>query len=46
MATSQGIITQVFPSKRLGITGTFVALGSMSVATLGGFIVGVISCNL
>lgn len=43
MATNQGIITQVFPSsergKALGISGTFVALGSMAGPPLGGLIV-------
>ncbi len=43
MATNQGIITQVFPAsergKALGITGTFVALGSMAGPPVGGFIV-------
>lgn len=47
MSTSQGIITQVFPSnergKALGITGTFVALGSMAGPPLGGFIVAAMS---
>lgn len=44
MANSQGIITEVFPSnergRALGITGTFVALGSLIGPPLGGFIVG------
>ena len=44
MANSQGIITEVFPAnergKALGITGTFVALGSLVGPALGGFIVG------
>lgn len=43
MANNQGIITQVFPAsergKALGITGTFVALGSMAGPPIGGFIV-------
>ena len=43
MANSQGIITGVFPAEErgraLGITGTFVALGSMVGPGLGGFIV-------
>jgi len=43
MANSQGIITEVFPAnergKALGITGTFVALGSLVGPPLGGFIV-------
>jgi EmrB/QacA subfamily drug resistance transporter len=47
MATSQGIITQVFPKnergKALGITGTSVALGSLVGPPLGGFIVSVLS---
>ena len=47
MATNQGIITQVFPSnergKALGISGTFVALGSMAGPSIGGFIISVIS---
>ena len=43
MANNQGIITQVFPSnergKALGISGSFVALGSMAGPPLGGFII-------
>lgn len=43
MATNQGLITQVFPGnergKALGISGTFVALGSMAGPPIGGFIV-------
>jgi EmrB/QacA subfamily drug resistance transporter len=43
MATNQGIITQVFPNnergKALGISGTFVALGSMAGPPIGGFII-------
>lgn len=43
MATNQGIITRVFPSgergKALGITGSFVALGTLVGPPLGGFIV-------
>ena len=43
MATSQGIIAQVFPAnergKALGIVGTVVALGSMIGPPLGGFII-------
>lgn len=43
MANNQGIITQVFPSnergKALGISGTFVALGSMAGPPLGGLII-------
>lgn len=49
MATNQGIITQVFPSnergKALGISGTFVALGSMAGPPIGGFIVASLSWN-
>jgi len=47
MSTSQGIITQVFPGnergRALGITGTFVALGTMIGPPLGGFIVSTLS---
>lgn len=47
MATNQGIITQVFPSnergKALGISGAFVALGSMAGPPIGGLIVGSLS---
>lgn len=43
MATNQGIITDVFPpnerGKALGISGSFVALGSILGPALGGFIV-------
>ena len=43
MATNQGIITQIFPGnergKALGISGTFVALGSMAGPPIGGMIV-------
>ncbi len=43
MANNQGIITQVFPSnergKALGISGTFVALGSMAGPPIGGFLI-------
>lgn len=43
MATNQGIITHVFPpnerGRALGISGTFVALGTMLGPPLGGFIV-------
>jgi EmrB/QacA subfamily drug resistance transporter len=43
MANSQGIIAEVFPTnergKALGLTGTFVALGSLVGPPLGGFIV-------
>lgn len=49
MATNQGIITQVFPSnergKALGISGTFVALGSMAGPPIGGFIVSAFRWN-
>ncbi|MFZ5974968.1 MAG: MFS transporter [Bacillota bacterium] len=45
MANSQGIITQVFPpnerGRALGISGTFVALGTLVGPALGGFIVDV-----
>lgn len=45
MATNQGIITRVFPmgerGKALGITGSFVALGTLVGPPLGGFIVDV-----
>lgn len=47
MATSQGIITQVFPpnerGRALGILGTFVALGAMAGPPLGGMIVSAMS---
>ena len=43
MSTNQGIITDVFPPKErgkaLGISGSFVALGSILGPALGGFIV-------
>ena len=43
MANSQGIVTETFQiserGKALGITGTFVALGSLAGPPLGGFIV-------
>ncbi|HWT75081.1 MAG TPA: MFS transporter [Mobilitalea sp.] len=43
MANNQGIITHVFPSnergKALGISGTFVALGSMAGPPIGGFLI-------
>ena len=49
MANNQGIITHVFPSnergKALGISGTFVALGSMAGPPVGGFIVSSLSWN-
>lgn len=47
MATSQGIITHVFPGsergRALGISGTFVALGNLAGPPLGGFIISVLS---
>lgn len=47
MANSQGIITQAFPArergKALGISGTFVALGTMVGPPLGGFIIDIAS---
>ena len=47
MATSQGIITQIFPNNErgsaLGIVGAFVALGSLAGPPLGGLIVSVLS---
>ncbi|WP_125152054.1 MFS transporter [Clostridium rectalis] len=47
MATSQGIITQVFPAnergRALGISGTFVALGTMIGPPIGGFIISAFS---
>lgn len=47
MSTSQGIITQIFPSnergRALGIVGAFVALGSLTGPPLGGFIVSALS---
>jgi EmrB/QacA subfamily drug resistance transporter len=49
MATNQGIITQVFPGsergKALGISGTFVALGSMAGPPIGGLIVSLLRWN-
>jgi len=49
MATSQGIITHVFPSsergRALGINGTFVALGAMVGPPIGGIIVSALSWN-
>ncbi len=49
MATNQGIIAQVFPAKErgraLGITGSFVALGTMIGPPLGGFIVSLLNWN-
>jgi len=50
MATSQGIITQSFPStergRALGLSGTFVALGTMIGPPLGGFIISVFNWNI
>lgn len=47
MATNQGIIAQVFPAnergKALGISGTFVALGTMMGPPIGGLIVNSLS---
>lgn len=47
MSTSQGIITHVFPvnerGRALGISGAFVALGTMVGPPIGGFIVSVFS---
>lgn len=47
MSTSQGIITQIFPSnergRALGIVGSFVALGSLAGPPLGGLIAGSLS---
>lgn len=47
MATNQGILTRVFPAgergKALGITGSFVALGTLVGPPLGGFIVDAVS---
>jgi EmrB/QacA subfamily drug resistance transporter len=47
MATNQGIITHVFPAhergRALGISATFVALGTMVGPPLGGFIVSILS---
>ncbi|AGX43439.1 MFS transporter [Clostridium saccharobutylicum] len=49
MANNQGIITQVFPAnergKALGISGTFIALGTMIGPPLGGFIVSYLNWN-
>lgn len=49
MSTNQGIITQVFPGnergRALGISGTFVALGTLIGPPLGGFIISVLSWN-
>lgn len=47
MSTNQGIITQVFPDnergKALGISGAFVALGTLVGPPLGGFIISILS---
>lgn len=47
MATSHGIITQVFPPKErgraLGVLGSFVALGALTGPPLGGIMVSVLS---
>lgn len=47
MSTSQGIVTQIFPTnergRALGITGSFVALGTMVGPPLGGFIISAVS---
>ncbi|AWK51731.1 MFS transporter [Clostridium beijerinckii] len=49
MANNQGIITQVFPDnergRALGISATFIALGTMIGPPLGGFIVSYLSWN-
>ncbi|MBP9477700.1 MAG: MFS transporter [Sebaldella sp.] len=49
MATSQGIITEAFPKnergKAFGLFGTFVALGTMIGAPLGGFIISIFDWN-
>lgn len=49
MANNQGIITQVFPAnergRALGISATFLALGTMIGPPLGGFIVSYFSWN-
>ncbi|MDX9872212.1 MAG: MFS transporter [Clostridia bacterium] len=49
MATSQGLVTQVFPrnerGRALGLTGMSVALGSLAGPPLGGLIVSVLSWN-
>lgn len=49
MANNQGIITQVFPAnergRALGISGTFLALGTMIGPPLGGFIVSYFNWN-
>ncbi|KMT22015.1 MFS transporter [Clostridium cylindrosporum] len=47
MANNQGIITEIFPAnergRALGISATFVAIGSMVGSPLGGFIVSFLS---
>ncbi|NEU03915.1 MFS transporter [Clostridium senegalense] len=47
MSTSQGIITQIFPlnerGRAIGISGTFVALGTLLGPPLGGLIISVVS---
>jgi EmrB/QacA subfamily drug resistance transporter len=47
MANNQGIITHIFPAhergKALGVSATFVALGTMVGPPLGGFIVSILS---
>ena len=47
MSTSQGIITHIFPAnergRALGVSGTFVALGTMVGPPIGGFIVSAFS---
>ncbi|MDP4090435.1 MAG: MFS transporter, partial [Bacillota bacterium] len=49
MANNQGIITQVFPAnergRALGISGTFLALGTMIGPPLGGFIISYFDWN-
>lgn len=49
MSTNQGIITDIFPpnerSKALGISGSFVALGSILGPALGGLIITYLSWN-
>lgn len=49
MANNQGIITQVFPAnergRALGISGTFVALGSMAGPPIGGIMISHLSWN-
>ncbi|MCL6570986.1 MAG: MFS transporter [Bacillus sp. (in: Bacteria)] len=46
MATSQGIVTDIFPpgerGKALGLIGTFVSLGSIAGPSLGGLLVSVL----